>query len=164
MIRSRHPLFTLAAVAAIVACTPKAPPPPDTAADVAAIKAAQEAEASSFSSGNIDAMLANYTADVVMMAPDEAQVNGVAGVRAWVTEFLKAATPSARYTNAEVEVIGDVGIVRYTGELKVAPKAAGAKPVTHQIKGIHIYKRQPDGSWKIVQDVWNNDPAAAPAK
>ena len=28
---------------------------------------------------------------------------------------------------------------------------------------IHLLKRQPDGTWKIAQDVWNSDaPAVAP--
>jgi ketosteroid isomerase-like protein len=25
------------------------------------------------------------------------------------------------------------------------------------IKGIHVYKRQADGSWQMAQDVWNSD-------
>jgi ketosteroid isomerase-like protein len=36
---------------------------------------------------------------------------------------------------------------------------AGADPVDMTNKGIHIYKRQADGSWKMVQDVWNSDQA-----
>jgi hypothetical protein len=41
--------------------------------------------------------------------------------------------------------------------------------VTERIKGIHVMKRQPDGTWKIAQDVWNSDapptpPPVPPAK
>jgi ketosteroid isomerase-like protein len=47
----------------------------------------------------------------------------------------------------------------------VTPKAAGAKPTTETIKGLHVLRRQTDGSWKIIQDIWNNDaPPPAPAK
>ena len=40
----------------------------------------------------------------------------------------------------------------------------GGKPMTETIKGIHIYKRQSDGTWKIAQDVWNTDPPPPVAK
>jgi ketosteroid isomerase-like protein len=62
-----------------------------------------------------------------------------------------------------VQVVGDVGIVHYTGEMTATPKKGG-KPATEIIKGLHIYKRQADGSWKIAQDVWNTDAPEAPAK
>ncbi len=38
---------------------------------------------------------------------------------------------------------------------------AGGETVSETMKGIHIYQRQGDGSWKMVEDVWNFDPAPA---
>jgi ketosteroid isomerase-like protein len=34
---------------------------------------------------------------------------------------------------------------------------AGGKPVTDKGKYVVIYKRQPDGKWKIVLDTGNSD-------
>jgi len=40
--------------------------------------------------------------------------------------------------------------------LKLTPVAGGA--VTEYVgKGMHIYRRQGDGSWKIAEDIWNSD-------
>ena len=61
---------------------------------------------------------------------------------------------------AEVQMLGDVGIVTFEGELTATPKKGG-KATTHTIKGVHIFKKQADGSWKISQDVYSNDPATA---
>ncbi len=36
---------------------------------------------------------------------------------------------------------------------------AGGEAHTGNYKGIHIYRRQPDGSWRIAQDIWNSDEA-----
>jgi uncharacterized protein (TIGR02246 family) len=147
----------------LAACAQNAPPPPaDTSADVAAIKQMQDRELAQLASGNIDSMLANYTSDVVMMPPDAPAVTGHTGLRTMMDAMLKEGTYAGKYYTGDVQVVGDVGIVHYTGELTMTPKAAGAKPVTHTIKGLHIYKKQADGSWKIAQDVWNNDPPAAP--
>lgn len=156
---------TLIAVLLVpLACAPKAPPPPDTAADEASLRAAQERELATLASGNVDSMLTNYTDDVVMMPPGEAAVTGTAGVRAWVEAMAKQMTMTGRYDSADVTVSGDLAVVRYTGELTITPTAKGAKPMTEKIKGLHVFRRQPDGGWKIAQDVWNVDPAPTPAK
>lgn len=162
MFPARASLLMLSTLGAVVACAPR-PAPVDTSADVAAIKAAQDHEIAAVASGDMDSTLAVYTADVVMMAPDQPALTGADALRTFMTAMAKDFTVSGRYTSSDVQVAGDWGISRYVGELTMTPKAAGGKPVTEAIKGIHIFQRQPDGSWKIAQDVWNMDaPASAP--
>ena len=58
-------------------------------------------------------------------------------------------------------VSGDLAVHRFTGELTLTPKAGG-DAVTEAIKGLHVLRKQADGTWKITQDVWNTDrPAPA---
>jgi len=33
----------------------------------------------------------------------------------------------------------------------------GGPVVQDRGKGLHVYRRQPDGSWKLAQDIWNSD-------
>ena len=42
------------------------------------------------------------------------------------------------------------------GDATFTPKD-GSDPVVEQLKGIHIYQRQADGTWKIARDIWNTD-------
>lgn len=168
MTRAQRTLLACAALSAVVACAPKEAAPPaavDTSADVAAVKAAQDRELVAVSSGNTDTVLSVFASDAVFMPPGEPALVGSAAMRPWVDGMNKAVTMSGKYTTADVQVVGDVAIVHYTGALTVTPKAKGAKPMTETIKGIHIFKRQADGSWKIAQDVWNTDaPTPAPAR
>lgn len=147
-------------VLAVAGCAPK-PAPVDTAADVAALTAMQDREMAAVSSGNIDSALAVYASDVAMMPPGEPAVNGADALRTWFEAFLSESSASGKYASADVTVSGDWGIVHYTGELTVTPKKGG-KPTTEVIKGIHVYRRQPDGSWKIAMDVWNTDAPPPP--
>ena len=162
-----HKLAALA-LFALAACTPPSTQAPvDTAADIAAINAVREREVAALHSGNIDSALAVYTADVQMMSPNEPILVGATALRAWFENFLATATVSARYTSSVVDVSGDLAVDRYTGELTFTPKAAGAAPMTEIIKGVHVMRRQADGSWRIAQDVWNSDappPPPPPAK
>ena len=58
-------------------------------------------------------------------------------------------TMTGRYTSSEVSVSGDWAVDRYTATLTATPKAGGSA-TEEKIKGVHIMKRQPDGTWKVV--------------
>jgi ketosteroid isomerase-like protein len=38
------------------------------------------------------------------------------------------------------------------------------KPATDKGKYVTVFKKQADGSWKVVADIFNSDGPAAPAK
>jgi ketosteroid isomerase-like protein len=156
------PLF--AALVAL-ACAP-ATSTVDTAADEQAINAVREREIAAFSAGSTDSLAAVYTSDVVSMPPNEPMLSGVDAVRTWAQNINNLFTVNGRYTSADIDVAGDWAIERFTGELTLTPKAGGPA-VTEQLKGIHVYQRQADGTWLITQDVWNVNappPAPPPAK
>ena len=157
--RAYRGVAVAASLVALIACAQSRPN--DTAADVAALKALQDRELAVIASANIDTIMSIYTSDLVMMAPDEPMVSGADAVRKWISTMLAENTMAGKYTSANVDVSGDLGVVRYTGELTVTPKKGGA-PMTEHIQGIHVMKRQADGSWKIAQDVWNSDSPPPP--
>jgi uncharacterized protein (TIGR02246 family) len=167
----RHPahwIVVVIAAAALEACASKAEQPAQVGQannekDVAAINAVQDREIAVASMGNADSVAMVGTDDAVLMPPDEPAVHGRDAMKKWAETMFSQASLSGRYTSSDVTVSGDLAVVRYTGELTMTPKAGGA-PVTERIKGIHVMKRQPDGTWKIAQDVWNSDaPAVAPS-
>jgi ketosteroid isomerase-like protein len=166
----RHParwIVVAIAGAALQACASKAEPPAqagqaNTENDVAAINAAQDRELAMAATGNADSMATVGTSDAELMPPNEPAVHGLDAMKKWAETMFSQASVSGRYTSSDVTVSGDLAVARYTGELTITPKAGGA-PVTERIKGIHVMKRQPDGSWKIAQDVWNSDAPAVAA-
>jgi ketosteroid isomerase-like protein len=153
-------------VTVALACTKPAPgPQADAQADVAAINAIREREMAFANSGNMDSLLTVYTSDVVFMPPNERAVIGQEAVKKWGDATLQQVSFNVRYTSSDVNVSGDWGIDHYAGVFTVTPKAGGS-PVVENIKGVHVMKRQSDGTWRIAQDVWNSDappPPSAPA-
>lgn len=135
--------------------------PRDTTADREAISQVREREIAGFSAGATDSVAALLTTDVVVMPPNEPAVTGRDSARAWLKRVADQFTVNGRYTNADIAVAGDWAIERFEGELTLTPKAGG-RPVAERVKGIHIYRRQSDGTWRIAQDVWNSN-AAPPA-
>ena len=49
----------------------------------------------------------------------------------------------------EILVSGDLAVVRLVWTMKVHPKDAASSEVTTREPGMDIFRRQPDGSWKI---------------
>jgi uncharacterized protein (TIGR02246 family) len=123
--------------------------------DVDAIRAVSAAEFAALVAEDADAHLATLTEDCIMMGPNEPAVTGHEAIAAWHADFSEMFDIAGGYTGSEVVVLGDWAIERYTGEVTLTP--AGGDAATETIKGIHIYQRQDDGSWKIAQDIWNAD-------
>jgi ketosteroid isomerase-like protein len=112
---------------------------------------------SALNAGDTAAMVAVYADDILLMPNHEPAVAGSAAVRAWYDKSLSQVTITGRHTSASVEVSGDLAVDHYAGELTVTFKAPGAKPMTEAMKGLHVYRRQADGSWKITKNIWNGD-------
>lgn len=168
----RHParwIVVVIAGATLQACASKEPEPAqasqtsqaNTEKDVAAINAVQDREIAMVGVASPDSLLTIVTSDADYMPPDEPAVHGHDALRKWAETMFSQVTVSGRYTSSDVTVSGDLAVARYVGEVTFTPKAGG-KPFTDHLKGIHVMKRQPDGSWKIAQDVWNSDAPAAP--
>ena len=70
-----------------------------------------------------------------------------------------SAAPSSSETSA-VEGRGDLAFSTGEYTATLTPKKAGAKPMPTQTgKYIGVMKKQPDGSWKLIYDIWNESAA-----
>ncbi len=111
--------------------------------------------------------VALYTDDAMVMAPNEAAVQGKAAIQAW----MEAPPPISNFQmqSLEIEGRGDLAYDRGTYSVTVTP--AGAAPIEVHGKYLTILRKQADGSWKVQRDIWNSDlplpvpeTPAAPAK
>jgi uncharacterized protein (TIGR02246 family) len=148
---------------ALPACTP---PPEEqaepaveearnTEADVEAIKNVGREEIAAANAGDPERFISILSDDIEVIPYGQPAVRGEQA-RQWLREFLDQATLQVAYTNEEVVVDGDLGIHRYSFEWTVTPKGGGDS-VQERGAGIHVMRRQSDGSWKIATDIWTPD-------
>ena len=127
---------------------------PDEATDIAAVEAVLTAELSTLVAGDVAGNVALLTDDAILMPPD-GRAYKRHEAEAMFTHLLEEfGISAAEYVAHDIEIHGDVAIDYYEGELTMNPVDGGA-PMLALMKGIHILKRQADGSWKISHDVWN---------
>lgn len=151
-------LATLACVA--LAC--RLAPPPLTDADKTAIRAAADSFMANARARRDSANAMLFMENATFMPPNQGPVEGRASIRAW----LQAFPPMTDFTLTTVEVDGrgDLAYARGTYALTIAA-ASGHPPVSDHGKYLEVLRRQPDGKWLLVADIFNSDvPLPAPAR
>ncbi len=158
-------LAALAFMAA--ACSPTqqsgiapAPSAQDTAAVRSAIEAANAKFVDAFKRGDKAGLMANYADDAVIMMPNEVAWRGKAELDKGFTSVLKQMSFKEGGAKTEdVMLAGDLAVETGTSAWTFQPKS-GAE-VREKGKYLTVWKRQADGSWKIIRDINNSDLPAA---
>ena len=163
--------FALTSMLTFAGCQTAPTPAPkrDVAADMKAIKALSEQFTAAYNSMDAAAMAATYADDAIMMDPNQAAIEGRQAIQAAYEARSKESAGkvalAAALTPLETQVAGDWAYDRGNYTITVTPKSG--KPMEISAKYLTIYKRQPDGSWKIYRDISNRNtppPSAAGKK
>jgi ketosteroid isomerase-like protein len=99
--------------------------------------------------------------DAIEMPPNQAAVQGKADIQAWEEAFPPFS--NFREQSLEIEGQGDLAYDRGTYSMTLTP--AGAAPIEDRGKYLTIWRKQADGSWKVLRAMYNSDvPLQAPEK
>jgi|SRR5215475_7382809 len=104
-------------------------------------------------------LLAVWSEDGVLMPPNHPAVRGRADLEKYFKERFSKSRFRFVFTFSDIQLTGDVAFERLAYTAVMWP-AAGSEPVEDAGKGLHVYRRQPDG-WKLAVDIWNSDRSAA---
>jgi len=133
-----------------------------SSADESSIRALDAAWAKAATAGDGAAIAALYAPDATLLPPGEPMVKGEAAKKYWI-DFAKGYSGPTELNTESVEGSGDLAYAVGTYRMTLTPKKAGSKPLpTDEGKYVEVLKRQDDGSWKILHDIWN--PNAPPGK
>ena len=153
-------------VAALLGCQPSEPgggertrpPAVDLAEARRAVRAADSAFAVAAAAHDLEGSVAALTADGIMFPPDEAPVIGRAAIR----EFMRHSFATPHFS---VSWTTDTIIVATSGDLAYSyarsrytfPSRSGAAGAvdTAYGKGLSVWRRDDDGRWRAVADIWN---------
>lgn len=149
----------------LTACTQAPPPPPDTrAADEKVIRDLMAANMKDWTAKDVDKIAAYYAEDASVFAPEMKMVTGMANIKTAVKEYTDMGFNfDAPVTKVEVSKAGDIAYAQGTVTNRwTDPKTR--KAMVEQGKWVTVFKKQADGSWKAVSDIFNADAAAKPEK
>lgn len=126
----------------------------ETTADADAVKKAFGVFNAAIVAKDLDLIKAQYAADAVMVIPDQAPYKGIDAIMADYQSY--AADPAGKYAPGEETVhVSSGGDMAY-GEVNY--QSTSTNPQTKAVQtseryNLTVYRKQPDGSWKVVRDI-----------
>jgi len=99
-----------------------------------------------------------YAVDAVMLPPQGPAVSGERAIRAWHEAIFREEISRIDSKVNEVQVFGDWGFASGTTSGTITSRATGQRRNVAE-KWFVVVRRQADGTWKIVRDIWNEEPA-----
>ncbi len=138
-----------------LACAELAPEPVDLDAARNAIMAADKAWSETM--GDLEATLSFFAEDARFLPPDAPQANGRAKIDQYFSSMINLPGFSLnwRLNFSDVSGSGDLGYSIGTFEMTV--DGADGSPIIRNGKYTTVWKKQEDGQWKAVSDMFNFD-------
>lgn len=110
---------------------------------------------------DVDRVVSYWAEDATVLPPGGPAIVGKAAIREFVAKSFE--NPSFRIAwKTNVVVVSPDGAFAYgLGTNRVNVTAPDGTPLTIDGKAVTIWRREKDGSWKCVVDIWNDAPPAA---
>jgi ketosteroid isomerase-like protein len=94
-----------------------------------------------------------------MMPPHHPSVRGRSEIERYFTLLFAQTRVAFSFTVSQIHISGDIALERVEYTVTARP-VHGGREVRDVGKGLHIYRRTPNGSWKLAMDIWNSDEPA----
>ena len=134
------------------------------AADEAALRKLDDEWSKAAGAKDLEKTVSYYSDDTLIMPSNSPVLQGKDAARAmWKAMFAVPGFGGGwKATRVEVAKSGDLGWT--SGPYEITEIDANGKPMTDKGKYLAVWKKQADGSWKCVADMFNTDlpPASAP--
>ena len=134
-----------------------APPAELTAADLAAIRAADSSFGAAANAGDVDRVAAVYTRDASLLPPNLPPQKGHTAIRSFWGGFLNAYTVKFEIASDTIEGRGDLAYNLGQYRFTALPKERSNPGVADEGKFLEVLKKQPDGSWKYLVDMYSSN-------
>ncbi len=154
-------LFSIIAtllVLAVSGCAPQV----DVEADKAAIRDLSDVQwLNAEQAKDVDTVLSFFADDASSFPPNASIVTGIEAIRARLSEEYSGPRFAISWQTTKVEVSRSGDLAYSHGTHEVTVNDPEGNPVTDKGKWVTVWEKQPDGTWKVVVDIWNTDQPAA---
>jgi uncharacterized protein (TIGR02246 family) len=131
------------------------------AADESAVKDQDAQWAKTAMANDLDGAVSYYTDDASILPPNAPIATGKQAIRAvWASLLNPDTVVSWEVNKAEAARSGELAYV--TGAYSITAKTPKGKAQEDRGKLLEVWKKQGDGKWKVVEDIFNSDLAGTP--
>ncbi len=127
------------------------------AEDVKAILELERQAREAAEAKDLDRYVSFYADDASLFWPGVPMVTGRAAIREFMGAFLSMPAFSLIFETAKVEVSGAGDLAYSYGTNRVTLVDPAGNRMKDRGKYVTVYRKQPDGSWKVIADIGNSD-------
>lgn len=102
----------------------------------------------------VERLVEIYAPDAVILPPGGPVIEGSETIRELFRQEFDRFDTKLAFTTQAIEVDGDMAFRRGRYVWRGTPRLSG-QPVETTNKFLEVWRRQPDGSWRIAVDMWN---------
>jgi len=160
----RAPTITLVFLLLLTLSTAcKTAAPPDTHADdESALRKLDDEWSRAVGAKDVEKTMSYYADDALMTLPNIPTLTGKDSIRTLWKSLLEAPGFAGGWKATKVEIARSGDLAYVTGSYEITETDESGKPMTDKGKYIKNWKKQPDGSWKCVADMFSSDLSLAP--
>ena len=113
---------------------------------------------------DVDKTVSYYAESAVVMPPNASAATTKEAIRSAWKEMLTTPGAAIRWKATKVEVAKAGDLAYVSGTYEETTIDASGKSVKDHGKYVEVWKKQADGTWKVVADIWNSDLPAVPSE
>ena len=165
MSRSSFPirLIILTALLSLFAACETQPAADTRAADEATLRNLDAEWSKAAGAKDADKTASYYSDDALIMPPNSPVLQGKAAARTMWQGMFSMPGFGGGWKSTKVEVARSGDLAYVTGAYEMNETDPNGKPKTDKGKYLEVWKKQADGNWKCVVDMFNTDLPATPA-
>jgi ketosteroid isomerase-like protein len=110
---------------------------------------------------DVDRALTFWSDDAIVFAPNAPAIVGKEAIRKYVSEASAIPGFSITWATDKVWISASGDLAYSSGTSQITVTTPDGKAITERNKGLVVWKKQADGSWKCVVDIWNAETPAA---
>jgi len=140
----------------VISCSPPRPKPLDLAEVRKAIEAQNAKWADAVKKDEIDTLVSIYTDDVTVLPPNKPMAKGKDQLRATLSLMTARGVKITKASFTTLDVQAQDSTALEIGQYFMDIQRPNMPAASDTGKYSTVWKRQPDGTWKIYADCWNS--------
>jgi uncharacterized protein (TIGR02246 family) len=122
-----------------------------------AIRANDQAFAAGMLAGDVEAVMAQYADEAVVLAPGAPMLEGAQAIRDMFGPWLSSSPPTSMTLDGQTVTVASAGDYAHSvGTFTIAGTEPNGVEYSDAGKFVAVWKNV-GGDWKMVADIWNSD-------
>lgn len=130
----------------------------DTEAEGRALMQLSRDWAAMVAAGDMESAFAVWAEDAVMLPPDMPLLEGRKAIRSYIDEASQTPGFSITWQPISVEVSSSGDLAFMVERNMTTMNDSTGNPMTIHGKAVTVWRRDAEGSWKNIADIWNTAP------